>query len=192
MGLTIKQKAFAEYYIKLGKATESYIKAGNKASKREVAEANARKLLGKDSVKKYIKEKMEEIWKELQKASEARRMEEIREIGCGLARKFSLPAVVITGVDHREEGQPLKMGNLVLENGNSSWVFAEKSGGSYSGTGDLFASVLSAGLVKRYSMKTCAELAVDFISASIRDAVEEGTDRNDGVCFEQHLGMLLP
>ena len=65
-------------------------------------------------------------------------MEEIREIGCGLARKFSLPAVVITGVDHREEGQPLKMGNLVLENGNSSWVFAEKSGGSYSGTGDLF------------------------------------------------------
>ena len=140
----------------------------------------------------YGKEKMEEIWKELQKASEARRMEEIREIGCGLARKFSLPAVVITGVDHREEGQPLKMGNLVLENGNSSWVFAEKSGGSYSGTGDLFASVLSAGLVKRYSMKTCAELAVDFISASIRDAVEEGTDRNDGVCFEQHLGMLLP
>ena len=121
-----------------------------------------------------------------------RRMEEIREIGCGLARKFSLPAVVITGVDHREEGKPLKMGNLVLENGNSSWVFAEKSGGSYSGTGDLFASVLSAGLVKRYSMKTCAELAVDFISASIRDAVEEGTDRNDGVCFEQHLGMLLP
>lgn len=80
---------------------------------------------------------MEEIWNKLQKVSEARRMEEIREIGCGLARKFSLPAVVITGVDHREEGQPLKMGNLVLENGNSSWVFAEKSGGSYSGTGDL-------------------------------------------------------
>ena len=140
----------------------------------------------------YGKEKMEEIWNKLQKASEARRMEEIREIGCGLARKFSLPAVVITGVDHREEGQSLKRGNLVLENGNSSWIFAEKSGGSYSGTGDLFASVLSAGLVKRYSMKTCAELAVDFISASIRDAVEEGTDRNDGVCFEKHLGMLLP
>ena len=140
----------------------------------------------------YGKKKWRRSGRNCKKASEARRMEEIREIGCGLARKFSLPAVVITGVDHREEGQPLKMGNLVLENGNSSWVFAEKSGGSYSGTGDLFASVLSAGLVKRYSMKTCAELAVDFISASIRDAVEEGTDRNDGVCFEQHLGMLLP
>ena len=40
-------------------------------------------------------------------------------------------------------------------------------------------------------MKKCAHLAVDFISASIRDAVEEGTDRNDGVCFEAHLGRLI-
>ena len=85
----------------------------------------------------------------------------------------------------------MKIGNLVLEKEKSSWVFAEKSGGSYSGTGDLFASVLSAGLVKGYSMKKCAQLAVDFISASIRDAVEEGTDRNDGVCFEAHLGRLI-
>lgn len=61
MKLTIKQQTFADYYIELGNATEAYIKAGYKASKREVAEANARKLLGNDSVKKYIKEKMQEI-----------------------------------------------------------------------------------------------------------------------------------
>ena len=61
------------------------------------------------------------------------------------AKRFSLPAVVITGVDHREEDEPLKMGNLVLEKEKCSWVFAGKTGGSYSGTGDLFASVLSAG-----------------------------------------------
>lgn len=139
----------------------------------------------------YGKEKMEKIWKELEGISEEERMDKIHEIGNRLAEEFSLPAVVITGVDHREEGQPLKMGNLVLEKGNSSWVFAEKSGGSYSGTGDLFASVLSAGLVKGYAMETCAHLAVDFITASIHDAVKEGTDRNDGVCFEQHLDMLL-
>ena len=101
------------------------------------------------------------------------------------------PAVVITGVDHREEDEPLKMGNLVLEKEKCSWVFAGKTGGSYSGTGDLFASVLSAGLVKGYPMENCVNMAVDFISASIRDAVEEGTDRNDGVCFEQQLGRLI-
>ena len=35
-------------------------------------------------------------------------------------------------------------------------------------------------------------MAVDFISASIRDAVEEGTDRNDGVCFEQQAWQTDP
>ena len=61
MKLTIKQKAFADYYIELGNATEAYIRAGYKATKREVAEANARKLLGNNSVKKYIDEKMKEM-----------------------------------------------------------------------------------------------------------------------------------
>ena len=61
MKLPIKQKAFADYYIELGNATEAYIRAGYKATKREVAEANARKLLGNNSVKKYIDEKMKEI-----------------------------------------------------------------------------------------------------------------------------------
>ena len=61
MKLTIKQKAFANYYIELGNATEAYIKAGYKVTKREVAEANARKLLGNYSVKKYIDDKMKQI-----------------------------------------------------------------------------------------------------------------------------------
>ena len=134
---------------------------------------------------------MEAIWREFQEISGRERLDQIEEIGRRLAEEFSLSAVVITGVDYREGEEPVKIGNLVLEKEKSSWVFAEKSGGSYSGTGDLFASVLSAGLVKGYSMKKCAQLAVDFISASIRDAVEEGTDRNDGVCFEAHLGRLI-
>ena len=139
----------------------------------------------------YGKEKMEAIWREFQEISGRERLDQIEEIGRRLAEEFSLSAVVITGVDYREGEEPVQIGNLVLEKEKSSWVFAEKSGGSYSGTGDLFASVLSAGLVKGYSMKKCAQLAVDFISASIRDAVEEGTDRNDGVCFEAHLGRLI-
>lgn len=61
MKLTLKQKAFADYYIELGNATESYIRAGYKATKREVAEANARKLLANNSVKTYIDERLKEI-----------------------------------------------------------------------------------------------------------------------------------
>lgn len=61
MKLTEKQRRFADYYIESGNATQSYIDAGYKATKRTVAEANARKLLGNYSVKKYIEERMEEL-----------------------------------------------------------------------------------------------------------------------------------
>jgi phage terminase small subunit len=57
MKLTEKQKRFAEEYVKTGNATQSYIDAGYSATKREVAEANARKLLGSNSgITRYIKE----------------------------------------------------------------------------------------------------------------------------------------
>lgn len=59
--LTIKQQRFADLYIETGNATQSYIDAGYKATKREVAEANARKLLANYSVQKYIEEKMEQL-----------------------------------------------------------------------------------------------------------------------------------
>lgn len=59
--LTIKQQRFVDLYIETGNATQSYIDAGYKATKREVAEANARKLLGNYSVQKYIENRMQEI-----------------------------------------------------------------------------------------------------------------------------------
>lgn len=59
--LTIKQQRFADLYIETGNATQSYIDAGYKATKREVAEANARKLLANYSVRNYIQKRMEEI-----------------------------------------------------------------------------------------------------------------------------------
>lgn len=59
--LTIKQKRFADEYIISGNATQAYIDAGYSAKKRTVAEANARKLLGNNSVKQYLDERMEEL-----------------------------------------------------------------------------------------------------------------------------------
>ena len=61
MKMTIKQKAFCDYYIQLGNATEAYIRAGYSASKRYVAEANARRLLANDSVKGFIAERLKQI-----------------------------------------------------------------------------------------------------------------------------------
>ena len=61
MKLTVKQKAFADYYIELGNATESYIKAGYKASERKVAEVEGCKLLKNPKIDNYIKKRMEQI-----------------------------------------------------------------------------------------------------------------------------------
>lgn len=61
--VTIKQKKFADLYIETGNKTQSYIDAGYKATTREVAEANARKLLANYSVKSYIEQRMKELEK---------------------------------------------------------------------------------------------------------------------------------
>lgn len=61
MKLTIKQKAFADYYIELGNATEAYKRAYQNKCSDNAARVNGNKILTKDYVKTYIKEKMEEI-----------------------------------------------------------------------------------------------------------------------------------
>lgn len=105
MKLTIKQKAFADYYIELGNATEAYIKAGYKVSKREVAEANARKLLGNYSVKKYIEEKMEEI-----QSNRIAKVEEVLEyLTKGMRQELEEEVVVTVNTgDYTSEPQIIK------------------------------------------------------------------------------------
>ena len=138
----------------------------------------------------YGKEGMEKRYASLLELDGRKRLEQIGKIGEQLKKEYGLQAAVITGVESQAELCVHQMGNLVVENGHSSWCFAPKIGGSYSGTGDLFASVLSAGLVKEMSMMHCVELAVNFLSKAIAQTVQEGTDRNDGVCFEAYLGEL--
>lgn len=139
----------------------------------------------------YGKEGMEKKWAELSCKKESEYMKDIEETGILLAERFGLKGLVITGIDRKDSDGKTEIGNLVLENGEVFWKFAEKEGGSYSGTGDLFASVLAAGMIKGMSLKVCVEKAVPFLSCAIRDAVKEGQDRNEGVCFEKYLGMLL-
>lgn len=138
----------------------------------------------------YGKEETEKRWKALLEEGAHAFLREAESAGKILLKEYDLQAAVITGVD-REEGEEACIGNLVCEAGENTWIFSKKEGGSYSGTGDLFASVLSAGLVKGLSMKGCAKRAAAFLEKAIRQTVKEGTDRNDGVCFEPYLRELL-
>ena len=138
----------------------------------------------------YGREGMKEQWEALTKLQGQEYLSRIEEIGKTLTEHFHTDAV-ITGIDYKEPQKKMKIGNLVLQEGSLSWVFTEKEGGSYSGTGDLFASVLSAGMVRGLDEVTCVKKAVRFLSKAIHDAVAEGTDRNDGVCFETYLYELM-
>ena len=101
--------------------------------------------------------------------------------------------VVVTGIHFRDAEDGIeKMGNLAVNAGKSSFSAFPYIGGSYSGTGDLFASVVAAGLARGDEISKSIELAGAFIERAITDSVREGIPRNDGVDYEQYLGMLLP
>jgi pyridoxine kinase len=62
---------------------------------------------------------------------------------------------------------------------------------SFSGTGDLFASVLCGCRVNGMSTRDAIELATRFLSLGIADAMAANVPRNDGIHFEKHLIELI-
>ena len=129
------------------------------------------------------------LWKELSLMDEERLLKFTESTGKELSKEFDTE-VVITGIDLPARENHQEMGNLICKDGVQTWVSTVKEGGSYSGTGDLFASVLSAGMVKGMDTVDSVRKAVKFLSKGIHDAVVEGTDRNEGICFERYLSEL--
>lgn len=114
--------------------------------------------------------------------------EEMEKIGCRLKELYGLESVIITGGESISKKGMIT--NVIVTKDGCSLVSSKKYGGSYSGTGDLFASVLSAGIVSGKEPVELVKKAVQFLEPAIRSAVEEGTDRNDGICFEAYLHYL--
>lgn len=129
------------------------------------------------------------LWKELSLMDEERLLKFTESTGKELSKEFDTE-VVITGIDLPARENHQEMGNLICKDGVQTWVSTVKEGGSYSGTGDLFASVLSAGMVKGMDTVDSVRKVVKFLSKGIHDAVLEGTDRNEGICFERYLSEL--
>ncbi len=60
----------------------------------------------------------------------------------------------------------------------------------FSGTGDIFASIICASVVNGEDLNHAVEKATHFIETVIDDTVKEPFDRNDGVNFEKFLYTL--
>ena len=135
------------------------------------------------------REHAHKIWSKISNLAEKELKKFVEETGNMLAMEYETE-VVITGIDFPVKAGVQEIGNLICAGDSVQWVTAQKVGGSYSGTGDLFASVLSAGMVKGTDTVESVRKAVNFLAKGIRDAVEEETDRNEGICFEKYLYEL--
>ncbi len=96
--------------------------------------------------------------------------------------------VVLTGVyfNDRELGSAC----YDRDDGNIEYALNHRIDGLYHGTGDVFASTLTAGLMLDHSLLSAARIAVDFTVQSIKRTKKAGTDVRYGVNFEAGLGTL--
>ena len=99
--------------------------------------------------------------------------------------------VIVTGIRFVNEENVNMMGNLYFKGNESSICAFPYIGGSYSGTGDLFASCLAAGIARGDSIPDVIQMAGEFLELALVDSVKEGIPENDGVNYEKYLGRLM-
>ena len=98
--------------------------------------------------------------------------------------------IVVTGI-LREKDQKEYVGNLVVSKDENYYIETPYTGMGFSGTGDLFASVVCGSLVKGLSVKEAVEKATFFLQEAIEEATNEKIPRNHGVNFEKYLSRLI-
>lgn len=100
--------------------------------------------------------------------------------------------VIVTGIQFTDEHHTKQMGNLCISDEESRLLAFPYIGGSYSGTGDLFASCIAAGIARGEDIPSITLTAGSFLEAALADSIKEQVPRNDGVNYEKYLSMLIP
>ena len=100
--------------------------------------------------------------------------------------------VIITGLNPPPaDGSKRYVGNMYVDADRSFSSIREYNGESYSGTGDLFASVIMGGMMRGQDLVESMKLAETFLAASIEATSKEQIPREAGVNFERFLRMLF-
>ena len=94
--------------------------------------------------------------------------------------------VVVTGVKSSTE-----IINLVIDKNGINQVKSTLLKGSFSGTGDIFSSVVCGAVTKGVDIIDAVRLATNFITESIKSTPTDLNYEPDGVNFQKHLGMLI-
>ena len=110
---------------------------------------------------------------------------EAHEWAYALWKRFGA-SVVLTGLPLQKD----KLTIVCYENGTPQVLEHPHIEAYYPGTGDIFAAVLTGGLVSGDKLGVSAWRAALFVHACIAATESEGTDRMLGVQFERQLGQL--
>ena len=109
----------------------------------------------------------------------------VRELLAGMA-ELGPQKVILTGVSLT----PDQVG-IACRDGEMVELFQrEKTPGHYNGTGDLFASVFTASVIRGGEFLTAAKNAMDFTAHVIAETAKNPNHCTYGVDFEQHLKDL--
>ena len=109
-----------------------------------------------------------------------------REFIRDILKRLATKKVVLTGVYFDDEA----CGAAAYDNGDVHFALKKRVPGKYHGTGDLFASVLTAALVSGKPLDIATDIAVEFTAGSISRTYKAGTDVRYGVNFELGLAGL--
>lgn len=100
--------------------------------------------------------------------------------------------VIITGmIPPAGPNEKQLIGDMYIDRNQSYYHSMAFNGKSFSGTGDLFASVIMGSMMRGENLEKAVNLAVTFLSKAIDESVREGVPEIEGINFENHLGILL-
>ena len=84
-----------------------------------------------------------------------------------------------------------RLGAACFDGTKISYIMGEKIDAMFHGTGDVFASVLTAGIITGRSLVSATEIAVKFTCDCIKATLENDPDRHYGVNFETEIPKLI-
>lgn len=80
--------------------------------------------------------------------------------------------------------------NGVFEKGNTEFFQSKEFGSNFSGTGDIFSSIICGSVLNNTTLSKAVEKATLFIEAVIKETVKEPYEKNHGIDFEKYLYKL--
>ena len=104
-------------------------------------------------------------------------------------RNLTAARIVVTGVDFDDE----QIGCAVYDSlmGRANMFFTPKSEGRFPGTGDVFASALTAAVMNGKDFFDAVQIAMGFTCKCVETTLETDTDRKYGLCFESEIKNLI-